>query len=611
MNNNLIKLNTNAELIKAHLDKNFFKKKKEIKKPCVALVGVGPHARRIYLNYFKKHRIDLSLVIELDSKRGEIKKFLSNNKFKSTKVFTIPDSMKDFEHLSLDLSNQLLAVCDTLEITHIIIATEPKAHFMYLEFALKNNINVLTDKPISVVENMTSLNSIRKVRDQYYQILDLANKSTASCKVMCQRQYHRGYEEVKKVLKEVVTKYQVPITYIDIFHSDGNWEMPHDLNKENHPYKYGYGKLYHSGYHFIDLLSDFIKINDNLTYDKKIIAGDIYSKVFTPNDELHCINMADYKRLFADQKIPTYYNDNSKPNFSKYGEKNFHSLLSFYNKNGFTITTASLNLLHDGVSRRSWIQSRDYYKQNGRIRHERMNIEVGHLLNIQIHSYQSKEVNERTSDEESVGGLEHFDIYFFKNPLLNDKPFKEIHLGDLYTEQEKKEFMGYNELSREIFLTNFLKNKNCKGDIRDQALAIEILFACSKGIRNHYLNKNKIEKIQIRNKHTYLYDIEKLKSHSNFLDRSLEKKMIKNFACFDDIYQIDVMMNYIKSKHLYEVYMVIDDDKTLVSGLLTKVFRNKIFALLYYYYLSYFAKNKSILKLKSIIEKTKACDYNY
>ena len=29
MNNNLVKLNTNAELIKAHLDKDFFKKKKE------------------------------------------------------------------------------------------------------------------------------------------------------------------------------------------------------------------------------------------------------------------------------------------------------------------------------------------------------------------------------------------------------------------------------------------------------------------------------------------------------------------------------------------------------------------------------------------------------
>ena len=89
------------------------------------------------------------------------------------------------------------------------------------------------------------------------------------------------------------------------------------------------------------------------------------------------------------------------------------------------------------------------------------------------------------------------------------------------------------------------------------------------------------------------------------MDPNLEKKLINHFICFDDIYQIDVMMNYIKSKRLYEVYMVIDNDKTLVSGLLTRVFRNKILAILYYYYLSYLGKYKKILKLSKIIEYSK------
>ena len=84
-------------------------------------------------------------------------------------------------------------------------------------------------------------------------------------------------------------------------------------------------------------------------------------------------------------------------------------------------------------------------------KNERINIEIGHLLNIQVHSYQSKEICDRTDDEEKVGGLEHFDIYFFNNPLIDKEPFKEIHLGDMYSEKEKKEFLGYNELSRERF----------------------------------------------------------------------------------------------------------------------------------------------------------------
>ena len=570
----------------------------------VALIGLGPHAKRIYINYFKKHNVNLSLVVDLDSKKGQVRQYLDENGFKNTKIFTIDDELKDKEELSKEIKSNLLAICKVLEISHIMISTEPKAHFMYLKFALENNINVITDKPITVTKSMTSLSSIEKIRKQYYELLELANNSKSSCKVMCQRQYHKGYELVKKELQKIVDKYQMPITNIEIFHSDGAWEFPHDMDKENHPYKYGYGKLFHSGYHFIDLLSDFIKINDSLGGNKKITSADVYSKVFTPNDEMNVLTIDDYKRLFKNQNIPNYYNENSNPKFNKYGEKDYHGLLTFYNKNGFTITTANLNLIHNGVSRREWIETRDFYKSNGRIRHERINIEIGHLLNIQVHSYQSKEISERTSDEEKVGGLEHFDIYIFSNPLVNKEPFKEIHLGDLYTEREKNKILGYNELSREIFLTNFLNNKECKGDIKDQALAIEILYSCAKGIHNYYNNKNKVEKINIRNEYTYRYIAKRLRNYSNFVDRNLEKEEIISSINYKENYTLYNNLKYVVEKNCYEVFISIDDTKNVAGGLLDRTFKNKIFALIYYSYLEYLIKNKKITTLEKIIEKS-------
>ena len=570
----------------------------------VAIVGIGPHAKRIYLDFFKKHKVNLPLVIELESQKENTKKYLEDNGFKDTRIFCVNDKYKDYEHLPKKVFDNLTAVCNTFEITHIIIATEPKAHFMYLEFALKNNINVLTDKPISVTKNMTSLNSIEKIRKQYYEILELAKNSKATCKVMCQRQYHKGYEEIKKVLTNVVNKYKMPITNIDIFYSDGAWEMPHDLNKENHPYKYGYGELFHSGYHFIDLLSDFIKINDSLGGNKKIVKGEVYSKVFTPNDEMNILSIEDYKRIFANQNIPDYYYENSNPKFKKYGEKDYHGLLSFYNKDGFTITTANLNLLHNGISRRSWIETKDFYKTNGRIRHERINIEIGHLLNIQVHSYQSKEISERTDNEEKVGGLEHFDIYFFNNPLIDKVPFKEIHLGDLYTDNEKKDFLGYNELAREKFIYNFIKDKECKGDIKDQALAIEILYACAKGIHNKYSNNsNKVENIKIRNDFTYRFIAERLKNYSHLQYLDLNKKLIKNKIVYKDDYTLYNNINYIFDKKCYEVFISIDDTKNVAGSLLSKTFKNKYVALLYFWYLNYIIKYKKITKIEKIIEK--------
>ena len=164
----------------------------------VALVGIGPHSKRIYLPYFKKHKVNLALVIDLNSQKETIKNYLQENGFKNTRIFTIDDLHKDDDYLPNEIYSNLLAVCNTLEITHLIISTEPKGHFMYLEFALKNNINVLTDKPITVTKNMTSLKSIEKVRKQYYDILELAKHSKGACKVMCQRQYHKGYEKIKE-----------------------------------------------------------------------------------------------------------------------------------------------------------------------------------------------------------------------------------------------------------------------------------------------------------------------------------------------------------------------------------------------------------------------------
>ena len=570
----------------------------------VALVGIGPHSKRIYLPYFKKHKVNLALVIDLNSQKETIKNYLQENGFKNTKIFTIDDLHKDDDYLPNEIYSNLLAVCNTLEITHLIISTEPKGHFMYLEFALKNNINVLTDKPITVIKNMTSLKSIEKVRKQYYDILELAKHSKGACKVMCQRQYHKGYEKIKEVLTNTVDQYQMPITNIDIFHSDGAWEMPHDLLKENHPYCYGYGKLFHSGYHFIDLLSDFIKINDSLGGNKSIVSGEVFSKVFTPHDEINILNIEDYKRLFKNQEIPNYYEINSKPTFDKFGEKDYHGLLTFYNKNGFTITTANLNLLHNGVSRRSWIESKDFYKSNGRIRHERINIEIGHLLNIQVHSYQSKEICDRTDDEEQIGGLEHFDIYFFNNPLIDKEPFKEMHLGDMYSAKEKKEFQGYNELSREIFLTNFLNNKDCKGDIRDQALAIEILYSCAKGIHNHYYHKNKVEKIEVRNDYTYRFIAKKLKRYSNPVDKNLEKIEIKGNIHYKDLYTFYNFLKFIPEKNIYEVFISFDDTRDVAGSLLDKTFKNKYFAILYYKILEYLLENKGISYLERLIEKT-------
>ena len=610
-NEKFFKTNSKAKYFKEAMEKSFDEYAKERKykerKQNIALIGLGPHAKRIYLNYFKKHRTNFALLVDLESKKNWAREYLDEQGFKNTKIFTLDDKYKDNELLPKEIESNLLAVCKTLEISHIIIATEPKAHNMYVHFALENNYDVLTDKPITVTKNMTSLRSIEKVKKQYYDILKLANNTDVMCKVMCQRQYHRGYEYIKDLLNETVKKYQIPITYIDIYHSDGNWEMPHDMLKENHPYKYGYGKLFHSGYHFIDLLSDFIKINNQLKGTKKIEKAEVYSSALVPNDELNIFNKEDFLRIFKDQQIPEYYYQDELPKFDKFGEKNFYGSLNFRNKFNQLITHVNLNLLHYGFSRRGWIESRDYYKSNGRIRHEYINIQVGPLMNIQVHSYQSKEIKDRTKDvklEEEIGGLEHFDIHIYRNcDLIGGKAHEVIKLGDLYTEKEKKNILGYNELSREVYINNFLKRKCEKGDIKDQALGIEILTACAKGIHNYYLDKKEPVDIEVRNQYTYPVNLSEYKQYSNKAYIDEERKNIKMYSQYIDNYDALIFMEKIISNNKYITFLSLSDNKKAVGGLLQKETSNKLIALLRFHLLKLLISKFKINKILKIVEK--------
>ena len=473
----------------------------------IMLVGLGPHSKRIYMNYFKNHNIIPSIIVDLESNKENVKNYLATNGFGNTIIWTLPNRYKDCESLPVQEYNSLLQLCQENEINYIISSTEPKAHNMYLQFALKNNINILSDKPITVVKGMDKLKNIKKVKKQYEELLELYQNSNCKCNIMCQRQYHRGYVFIKKLLAEIISQYNIPITYIDIYHCDGNWEMPHDLDKENHPYKYGYGKLYHSGYHFSDLLAELVKLNNLTDESKRIVEGKMYGDVFTPDDEKVVFNANDFKNIFNLKEMSEPYLSLSQNDYSTYGEKNFYGNIGFYNSSNRLITTANINLLHYGFSRRGWFESRDYYKKNGRIRHERINIQVGPLLNIQVHSYQSKEIKDRTNsiEETLTGGLEHFDIDIYRNvDIIGGIPFQRIQLKDLYGDELGKEnFIGFNEFSREEFVNSFLSDDVGKGDLKEQALGMEILYSASKIIYDKKRGLPKIEKVIIPKTKTF------------------------------------------------------------------------------------------------------------
>ncbi len=239
------------------------------------MIGWGPHATRTYSKFFLKYKFEPKIVVDLDSQKERVQAELKGFGFK-TDVVTIPDSEKDLEVLSSNTRKMFDELCSKYEITHVIVASEPKAHYAYMDYFVEKEVHMLVEKPIVAPSKFYTLEDAAKVKDEYYSILNRQNPKY-QCKVMCQRKMNRGYMLVLELAREIVRAYNIPITKVYVSHCDGNWIMPHDLFYENHPYKYGYGKLFHSGYHFIDLFSDIVKINSELSkcksqykIDKKI-----------------------------------------------------------------------------------------------------------------------------------------------------------------------------------------------------------------------------------------------------------------------------------------------------------------------------------------------------
>lgn len=448
------------------------------------LVGLGPHAKRIYYPFLEKHQarydICLKLLVELENQSQQVAKFLNQRKLQPEKILYLPESRRNRMGAALDEAAQkeLDSLVQREKIDGIIISTEPKAHKIYAEWALKNNVNVLMDKPLTApVHPSTDIQSAHTIYQDYLDLENLLKTSSAKFYVTCQRRNHKGYTFIKEYLKNFVSDFEVPISYIDVYHADGAWSLPHEFNKENHPYKYGYGKLMHSGYHFVDLFAWIAQVNFGLEKARPETAK-IYTARFTPNDLFNQIDEAAYTRFFNQPKIRDFYQTYQRKDYEEFGELDTYTLVQLMRGQN-VVMTGSINLQQNSFSKRGWFElPEDTYKGNGRVRHERVNIQVSHFLNIQVHSYQSCEAGKNTAEPGSVGSEDHFDILIFRNrKIVGGEGFLKFSVGKEMKEHNRMDsyYLGHNEQARESTLLNFIEGKDDESELSHHKFTNQLL----------------------------------------------------------------------------------------------------------------------------------------
>lgn len=443
-----------------------------------AMVGLGPYAKKHYFQLFRDIEFIPSLIVELSSKRDNVENFLRDWPF-SISVVYVPDEEKDFLKLSSATSAKLQQQIVNLGITHVVLATEPKAHFAYAEWFLNQSIHVLAEKPLtSPLFASVDLTAADQIEIDFENLLELSEKKGARLEIQTHRRYHPVYLFVLEQMNELLRKFSVPLTYCDIYHCDGMWNMPNEfIERENHPYKYGYGKLLHSGYHFIDLLAILLAPSFQLE-DKKPDRGQLYATSYRPLDFFTALGNEEYFKLFNISDYKDIFDSAAGQITDRFGELDFFGLFQFFKKDR-CITTCSLSLLQTGFSNRSWTHlPLDTYKSNGRVRHERISLQFGPLMNLQVHSYLS---NESLGKEDffQPGSKRHFDVYIFRNSkLIGGESFQKFD-SRYFGSQYKKSF---NETSRTECFLRFIKNQDSNTAIASHRLSIQLLKHCARAL---------------------------------------------------------------------------------------------------------------------------------
>lgn len=428
----------------------------------IMLIGFGPHSKRIYFplieKFSKERNIELVLAVDLTEKNDEIRNYLSLRN-SAVNLFLIPPHLQTTEILDNQVERILDEIVKREKIDGVIIATEPLCHVMYAKWALKNNLHILMDKPVSTHQNIsTDENLAKKLITDYDELSNEYNNAigrnqSITFSLMAQRRFHPAFQKIKDLIRDCAKKTNCPITSIQTFHCDGQWRMPTEIVEQlYHPYKQGYGKCSHSGYHFFDIVPFLLEagVNNEKNYDNI----EVFTNFVKPLDFMEQLKLEDYEGIFGKEnfwKHNKYTQSELTSLMRNFGEIDAFSNIAF-KKGDKIITNATINLAHNGFGQRNWVTAanRDLYKGNGRIRHEFHIIEQGPFQSIHYHSYQSQEVDPSKKNElYAVGGEYHLDIYVFRNSnLLGGKSVEVFRINDLNVNIMEGRSRGHQEDAR-------------------------------------------------------------------------------------------------------------------------------------------------------------------
>lgn len=433
------------------------------------VIGCGPHFREVYHQVIEnadyQHR--MILAIDLLSQKGAIESYFSTKKNVPESFLFLPEEYRN--GISLDELDHLIRLkINPQEADGVIISTEPKVHKIYSLWALQYGLDVFVDKPLTAFASPEKMDTLY---EDYLEIAEALSCTQANFVISCERRANKGYVYLKQYLSSLIQETGLPITFIDIHFSDGRWLMPDEWERENHPRKYGYGVLLHSGYHYIDLLMTLIHLNEPIiplaeqTLELHTLSNNSTSLFKLMTNEF-------YKKILKTDGYEECFNNKHLEKMAAYGESDFMAMGRLTHE-GYVVTNFSLKLLNTSVSARNIYQKIDRSQRltskGGKLRQENVIIHVGQLCSIHLRSNPYHKLKPHDTEDFSLDILNHSHI-LQKEPLIQ---LKRSDFSQIYPDLSETESM--NKKARQWQLTDFLNGGHGNSHLTTHRTTIHLL----------------------------------------------------------------------------------------------------------------------------------------
>ena len=446
------------------------------------LIGCGVHAQDNYIQFIKKYKYNLKLIVDtIEAKQSVVESI--KNIFKKSPDLYFVKALKHASKIRKEDYDWLTNYAKHNDVGSVIISTDPLTHRMYLEWAIDAGLNILCEKPLTGYAGISNnVTLARKLNSDFENLSEACEHKNLKLNIQTQRRYHPVYEFVYSAVKKVVLDYGITINYIGIFSGNGIFNSVQEyVTKENHPHNKGYGKLLHSGYHFVDLFSWFAELNtliNGVRYTEVSVFTNIYS-VKDLNSQFERVH-GKHKLLSSDPLFKSQ-GENEIKKLDGLGEVDLYSQIML-RSGEVTILNGHLALLQNSASKRSTI---DYnvgdFKNSSAIRKELFVIEIGPMYSICAFALQNHSVNPLKSHDYSHVVTIHRNSKYMKGKAYEEVYFRNSSGGEKINSFSKK--------ARLRCFQDFLDSKN-KSDLKSHRLSIGIFALIQENVAR--INSHKL-----------------------------------------------------------------------------------------------------------------------